>query len=222
LARWQLLPGSLLGEVRRHGDGMILNRRSASRGRPVTNICGGSWVIMNSTRAFSATARGVTPQAQKTDISPRRLGPARRNRAGSGRRFRSPLGRRRGPVRRGRADSALTAHERDRRAARGWDASSPPSGHENAEQRRTWCSRRNGNLGAELHVARGKPGLDQGVLEGEAAAQEKRDQIVPPDVPDIASPFGQLPLSGRFGSLARQSGGRLRGLSERPPDRPMV
>ena len=41
-----------------------------SRGRSVTNIRAGSWVIMNSTRAISATACGVTPQAQKTGTSP--------------------------------------------------------------------------------------------------------------------------------------------------------
>jgi hypothetical protein len=44
-------------------------RRPPSRGRSVKNICAGSWVIMNSTRAFSATACGVTPQPQKTGIS---------------------------------------------------------------------------------------------------------------------------------------------------------
>jgi hypothetical protein len=52
-----------------HGDGIILGQRSPSRGRSVTNICAGSWVIMNSIRALSATACGVTPQAQKTGTS---------------------------------------------------------------------------------------------------------------------------------------------------------
>ena len=45
------------------------DRRQPSRGRSVTNICAGSWVIMRSTRALTATACEVTPQPQKTGIS---------------------------------------------------------------------------------------------------------------------------------------------------------
>jgi hypothetical protein len=45
------------------------SRMSPSRGRSVKNIWAGSCVTMNSTRAFSATACGVTPQPQKTGIS---------------------------------------------------------------------------------------------------------------------------------------------------------
>ena len=37
--------------------------------RSITNIYAGSCVIMRSTQAFSATACGVTPEPQKSDIS---------------------------------------------------------------------------------------------------------------------------------------------------------
>jgi hypothetical protein len=50
------------------------DRRPPSRGRSVTNICAGSWVIMRSTRALTATACGVTPQPQKTGTSFARMG----------------------------------------------------------------------------------------------------------------------------------------------------
>ena len=58
-----------------------------------------------------------------------------------------------------------------------------------------------GDLGAELHVSWWNPGLDQGVLEGEAAAQQKGDQIVPPHIADVASLFGELGLFEWLGSL---------------------
>jgi hypothetical protein len=57
-------PGGRPQQLRQH------DQRSPSRGRSVTNICAGSWVIMRSTRALSATACDVTPQGQKTGISP--------------------------------------------------------------------------------------------------------------------------------------------------------
>jgi hypothetical protein len=46
---------------------------SPSRGRSVRNMIPGSWVIISSGRDSSATACGVTPQAQKTGTSPGRI-----------------------------------------------------------------------------------------------------------------------------------------------------
>src|SRR5215469_7840998 len=46
---------------------------SPSRGRSVRNMMPGSWVIINSGHDSSATACGVTPQAQKTGTSPGRI-----------------------------------------------------------------------------------------------------------------------------------------------------
>jgi hypothetical protein len=76
------------------------------------------------------------------------------------------------------------------------------------------------DLGVELDVSRGKAGIDQRVLEGEAAAQQKCDQIVTPDVSDVAPPLGQLAVPVDAISLARPCGGRRRGPSEPAPDRP--
>jgi hypothetical protein len=40
------------------------------------------------------------------------------------------------------------------------------------------------------------------VLEGQAAAQQKRDQIVPPEIADVASLLGQLAFA--VDAVARQ------------------
>ncbi len=45
---------------------------SDSSGMSVTNMCPGAWVMSSGTRAATATACGVTPQAQKTGTSPAR------------------------------------------------------------------------------------------------------------------------------------------------------
>src|SRR5262245_1264745 len=49
-----------------------------------------------------------------------------------------------------------------------------------------------GDHGAALHVAHGYPRVDQRVLKGKAAAQEKGDQIIPPEVADVATLLDQL------------------------------
>ena len=51
-----------------------------------------------------------------------------------------------------------------------------------------------GDVGAELHVAGRHAGLDEGVLEGEATAEEERDQIVPPHVAHVGALLDQLAL----------------------------
>jgi len=54
------------------------------------------------------------------------------------------------------------------------------------------------------------PGLGEGVLEGVAAAEEKADQIVAPDLAQVASPLGQLAVSIDPISGGRRSGGLRR------------
>jgi hypothetical protein len=51
---------------------------------------------------------------------------------------------------------------------------------------------KHGDHGVALYVSRGNPGFDQRVLEGKAAAQQKRDEIIPPEVSDVATLLGQL------------------------------
>jgi len=55
-----------------------------------------------------------------------------------------------------------------------------------------WLARESGDEhrdhGMALDVAQGHPGLEQRVLDGQAAAQEKRDEILPPEVTDAAAP----------------------------------
>jgi hypothetical protein len=65
-----------------------------------------------------------------------------------------------------------------------------------------------GDVGAELHVAGRHAGLDEGVLEGEATAEEERDQIVPPHVADVGALLGQLasPVDAVAGHVGTEVG----------------
>jgi hypothetical protein len=51
------------------------------------------------------------------------------------------------------------------------------------------------DLGVERDVSRRKAGINHRVLEGKAAAQQKCDQIVTPDVSDVAPLVGQLTVA---------------------------
>src|SRR5215471_13767411 len=61
--------------------------------------------------------------------------------------------------------------------------------------------------GAALHVSHADPRLDEGVLEGEAAAEEERHEVVPPEVSDVASLLGQLALA--VDAVARHVGAKI-------------
>src|SRR5262249_25962751 len=61
------------------------------------------------------------------------------------------------------------------------------------------------NQGAEFDVAHPYPRLDQGMLEGQAATEQERDQIVAPQITDLPSLLGQLAstvdsIAGKIGS----------------------
>src|SRR5262249_52099960 len=64
--------------------------------------------------------------------------------------------------------------------------------------------------GTELHVSGWYAGLDQGVLEGEAAAEEKRDQVIPPHVADGGALLGELafPVDAVAGHVGAKVGPR--------------
>src|SRR3954447_23359517 len=89
-----------------------------SSGTSVTNMCPGAWVIMSSGRLATATAWGVTPQAQNTGSSPS-PGPPGAPLAGGARAGIAGVGRREvlDPDRPGRADVDRPAV--DRAVARG-------------------------------------------------------------------------------------------------------
>src|SRR6516225_12424814 len=59
--------------------------------------------------------------------------------------------------------------------------------------------------GPELDIAHTDPGLDQRMLEGQAAPEQKADQIIAPEVADLAALLDQLapavdPVAGQIGA----------------------
>src|SRR5215467_16126264 len=61
--------------------------------------------------------------------------------------------------------------------------------------------------GAALQVSHADPRLDEGVLEGEAAAEEERHEVVPPEVSDVAVLLKQLALA--VDAVARHIGAKI-------------
>ena len=49
-----------------------------------------------------------------------------------------------------------------------------------------------GDQGAELDIAHTDPGLDQRMLEGQAAPEQEADEVVAPEVADLAALLDQL------------------------------
>src|SRR5262245_21883885 len=65
-----------------------------------------------------------------------------------------------------------------------------------------------GHHGAAFHVSHADPRLDQRVLEGEAAAEKERHEVVPPEVPDVVPLLGQLALA--VDAVAGDIGAKIR------------
>jgi len=66
--------------------------------------------------------------------------------------------------------------------------------------------------GAEFNVAHPDPRLDQGVLKGQAAAEQEGDEVVAPQVADLCSLFDQLAsaVNAVAGQIGAQVGPRGR------------
>ena len=186
---------------------------SAELRRSVTNMWPGAWVMQNGSRLASATACGVTPQAQKTGSSPGRssTGSPKSGRARSAMPSASgaptwtgaPWTRSNRPVTRTasgnqrRRDGPHADHQRSLEAA---------GGLRSAGWSGTW-----GRCSSSPRGAAGPRPAAERLLEGEAAADQEGDQVLAPERASRRRPRRTAGPRGRRGSAAGRCAGRRRG-----------
>ena len=198
--RYRTLTSDVASPYERSGPGSVLARRhlplSPSRGRSVRNMMPGSCVIMNSGRVSSATACGVTPQAQKTGTSPRCIGDGVSvgwsTKIGNAYLFRAADMKRR----------AVCMRIASRQLANQLDLSIGDRAHRHHGGSVETTGRTTSNIGHEhrdgsiaLHVAHADARLDQGVVEGMAATHQESDEVVPPEVADFLALLDQFAVA---------------------------